>query len=102
MSTLSHAIQINGMEINEVPKFLMTNLSTLSHSIMIADPTNVVHPYTIPLQVEGVVSFFKHSLPTSAEYEDESIPHLELMATNPAWDPHDNDFTALEVGRESP
>jgi len=88
--------QINGVEINEVPKFLTTNPTTLSHSIMIADPTNDVHPYTIPLQLEGIVSYFEYSLPTSAEFEDNDILHLEIRAVPPAWDPYDKDFASLE------
>ena len=88
--------RMNGVSIHEVPKFLTTNLTTSTHSILIADPTNDVHPYTILLQLEGVVSYFEYSLPTSAEYEDDDIPHLELMAATPAWDPYDKDFASLE------
>ncbi len=54
---------------------------------MISDPTDDAHHYTIPLQLEGVVSYFEYTLPNSAEYEDEDIPHLKLMAASPAWDP---------------
>ena len=57
---------MTGMEINKVLKLLTTNPTTSSHSIMIADPTNAVNQYTIPLQLEGVVSYFENSLPTSA------------------------------------
>jgi hypothetical protein len=84
--------RINGVEINEVPRFLTSNPTTSSHSIVIADPTGNADHYTIPLQLEGVVSYFEYSLPTSAEYEDEDIPHLELTAGSPAWDPYDDDF----------
>ena len=51
---------------------------------MIADPTDDAHQYTISLQLEGVVSYFEYTLPTSAEFEDENIPHLELTAEGPA------------------
>ena len=68
--------RINGVEINEVPRFLTSNPTALSHSIVIADPTDDTHHYTIPLQLEGVVSYFEYTLPISAEYEDEDIPHL--------------------------
>ena len=88
--------RINGVEINEVPKFLTQNPTTSTHSIRIADPTDAVHPYTIPLQLEGVVSYFEYALPTSAEFEDPEIPHLELTAESPAWNPYDRDFAQLE------
>ena len=84
------------MEINEVPEFLTSDPTTLIHSIRIADPTDAVHPYIIPLQLEGVVSYFEYALPTSAEFEDPEIPHLELTAESPAWNPYDKDFAQLE------
>jgi hypothetical protein len=66
---------MNGVAIHEVPKFLTTNPTTSTHSILSADPTDDVHPYTIPLQLEGVASYFEYSLPNSAEFEDDNIPH---------------------------
>ena len=88
--------RINEVEIIKVLKLLTTNPTTLSHSIRIADPINAVHLYTMLLQLEGVVSYFEYSLPTSAEFKDEAIPHLELTAVSPACDPHDKDFALLE------
>ena len=55
--------RINGVEIYEVPRFLTSDPTASTHSIRIADPTDPVHPYTIPLQLEGVVSYFKYFLP---------------------------------------
>ncbi len=51
---------------------------------------------TIPLQLEGVVSYFEYALPTSAEFEDPESHHLELTAESPAWNPYDKDFAQLE------
>ena len=76
--------RMNSVTIHEVPKFLTTNPTPSTHSILIADPTNLGHPYTISLQLKGVVSYFEYSLPTSAEFEDINIPHLELRAASPA------------------
>jgi len=87
---------MNGVAIHEVLKFLTTNPTASTHSILIANPTDDVHPYTILLQLEGVVSYFEYSLPTSAEFEDDDIPHLELTAVTLAWDPYDKDFASLE------
>jgi hypothetical protein len=74
----------------------MQDSTTLTHSIRIADPTDPVHAYIIPLQLEGVASYFGFSLLTSAEFEDPEIPHLELMAKSPYWNPYDKDFAQLE------
>ena len=87
---------INGVEINEVPRFITQDPTTLTHSIRIADPTDPVRPFTIPLQLEEVVSYFEFSLPTSAEFKDPEIRHLELMAESPALNPYDKDFLQLE------
>ena len=77
----------------------LINISTFSsgilfssHSIVIANPMDDAHQYTIPLKLEGTVSYFQYTLLTSAEYEDQDILHLELTAESPAWDPYNNDF----------
>jgi hypothetical protein len=88
--------RINGVEINEVPRFLTQYPTTLTHSIRIADPTDPVHPYIILLQLEGVVSYFEFSLPLSAEFEDPESPHLELTAKSPAWNPYGKDVAQLK------
>ncbi len=43
---------MHGVAINKVPKFIMTNPTTSTHSILIADRANDVHPYTVLLQLE--------------------------------------------------
>ena len=88
--------RMNGVAIHEVPRFLTQNPTTSTHSIVIADPTDDVQSYTIPLRLEGVVSYFEYTLPTSAEYEDEDIPKLELTAASPAWNPSDDDYALQE------
>ena len=87
---------MSGVEINKVPEFLTMNPTTFSHSIIVANPTDSVHPHTIPLQFVGVVSIFEYSLPTSAEYKSEEIPHLELTTAILAWDPYNKDFASLK------
>jgi hypothetical protein len=70
----------HGIEIDEEPKFLTSHPSTSTHSIMIANSIDDTHLYFIPLHLEGVGRYFDCSLPTSAEFEKEEIPHLELTA----------------------
>ena len=38
----------------------------------------------------------EYTFPTSAEFQDEDIPHLELTAESPAWEPYDDDFALQE------
>ena len=63
---------------------------------MIPDPTQDTHPFTIPLQCEGVISNFEYPLPTSAKYEHEDHPHHILMALSLAWDRYDEAFATQE------
>ena len=79
--------KINGVEINKVPKILLPNPITSTHSILIANPADVANLYTILLQLERVVSYFEYALPTSAKFEDAEIPHLELTAESLACNP---------------
>jgi hypothetical protein len=87
---------INGVEINKVPKFLMTSPTTSRHSITFADSTDAIHQFTIQLQLEGVVSYFEYALLTSAKNENKEISHLEFTSASPTWDPYDKDFASLE------
>ena len=41
---------INWVEINKVPKFFTHDPTASTHSIQIANPTDNIHPYIIPLQ----------------------------------------------------
>ena len=88
--------RMNGVEINETPKFLTYDPSDSSHSIEITNPDDLAHPLQIPLRLEGVVSYFHYSRPSAEELEDENIPHFHLTAEAPDWDPYDPDFAALE------
>ncbi len=63
---------------NETPKFLTHNPTSSSHSILIADTMDSAHPYNTPLQLESVVKYFVYALPTSFDYEDDEISHLDL------------------------
>ena len=84
------------MKFHEVPRFLTLNPTTSTHSIVIADPTDDVHPYTILLQLEGIMRYFQYILPTSAKYENKNFSKLELMAACLAWNPLDDDHTLQE------
>lgn len=64
---------MNGVEISEVPKFLTSCPTNLTHSITIAEPSDAVHLYVILFHLDGVVSFFEYSCPTTAEFEDEDF-----------------------------
>ena len=76
--------RMNGVEINETPKFLLQHPTNSSHSIHIHSSDSDAQPLRIPLRLAGVVSYFNYSIPTREEYEDEHMPrnHLTLMGRN--------------------
>ena len=53
-------------------------------------------PYIIPLQLEGVTSYFPIRKPTQEEYEALDNPCYELTYETPDWDPHTKDFASRE------
>ena len=90
--------RVNGVLINEVPKYLSPDPTDSTHSITIPQQDDAAQPLIIPLRLEGVVSYFDFSLPDAADLEDVSIPHLELTAEGPEWDPYDPNFANCEDG----
>jgi hypothetical protein len=91
--------RVNGVVLDECPKFMASNHTDSTHSITIQNNNeNLAHPLTILLQLEGVVSYFEFSKPTPEEYDDEDIPHYVLTAEGPDWDPYDVSFAQQEDG----
>ena len=71
---------MNGVLINEVPKFLSFVLRETMHAIQIVHPFNVTHQIIIPLQLNGLNSYFDVRKPTKKKYEDQNILKKELMS----------------------
>jgi hypothetical protein len=71
--------RINGVEIDEKPRFLTSTPTVSSHSISFPNAEDSP-PLNIPLQLEGVVSYFPIRRPTQEEFEDRAIPHLSMTA----------------------
>ena len=64
---------VNGVLINEVPKFPAPIPSETTHAIQIENPFYATHPIIIPLKLNGVTSYFDVRKPTWEEYEDQNI-----------------------------
>jgi hypothetical protein len=58
------------------------------------DPDIMLH---IPLILTGVTSCFCVRKPSTAEFEDNNIPKLDMTYENPEWDPVDPDWAAQEA-----
>ena len=49
-------------------------------------------PLFILLALKGVTSYFLSRNPKASEYEDESIPHIDMKSEAPLWDPSETIF----------
>ena len=88
---------LNGVQINEVPKFLAETPSERTYAIELVDPFNAAHPLIIPLKLSGATSYFYVFSPTIAEYESEEIPKIHLTVEEPPWDPSPNEYLEQET-----
>ena len=77
---------VNGVVIDEVPKFLAPVPSETTHAKQIANPFDATHPIINPLKLNRVTSYFEVKKSTQEEYQDENILKVELMAKVAPWD----------------
>ena len=55
---------MNGVAIDEVPKFLAPIPSETTNAIQLENPFDATHPIFIPLKLIRVTSYFKVRVPT--------------------------------------
>ena len=67
-----------GVVINELTKFLVEDPYERTHTIIVDGLLNPNEPLVIPLALEGVASYFPYRKPKASEYEDESIPYIDM------------------------
>ena len=54
---------------------------------------NPSEPLIIPLVLKGINSYFSYMNTRAHEYEDESIPHIDMARKAPVWEPSETSFT---------
>ena len=89
-------IQVAGLRNNELPKFLAEDQDEKTHSIIVDDPLNPTEPLVISLSLKGITSYLLSRKPRVSEYEDESIPHIDMTSKAPVWDPSETIFSEQE------
>ncbi len=77
---------LNGVTINEVPKFLLTHPTVNDHSVVVPSDMDD-SPLHILLKLQCVTSYFPVRAATMSEYESDVIPKFHLPAEAPVWDP---------------
>ena len=85
-------MRMNGVNVDECPRFLDPKLDDDSHTIQVPGPDgDVLH---VPLRLHGVTSYFPCRKPTQEEFN--SGDQYVLTAETPEWDPHDSSFAKQE------
>ena len=84
---------LNGVYINEVPKFLAESPSETTHAREFSDPFHAAHPLVILLRLSCVSSYFDVYSSCLTEYESDNIPKIHLTAKEFQWDSYTNEYS---------
>jgi hypothetical protein len=82
--------RLNGVNVRECPRILDPVIDDLSHSISFPS-----EDLKIPLSLNGIVSYFLSRRPTEEEFTHCS--HIELTASKPEWNPHNDTYSKGEA-----
>ena len=85
-------IQMVGVNINETPKCLTEDSYEKTHAIIVNAPLNPNNPPIIPLMLKGVTSYSPYRRPRASDYEDESMPHIDITRESLLWEPTELSF----------
>ena len=87
---------MTGVRNNELPKFLEEDPDEKTHIIIVDDLLNPNEPLVILLKLKGITSYYPSREPKESEYEDESIPHIDMTSKALVWEPSETSFAELE------
>jgi len=92
-------MRANDVIVNETPLVLLPYDLRTKHSHSVVATTELHEELHIPLELEGVTSFFRTRMPTRAEVEDtdnRECTHVHMTPSS-GWDPHDNTMADHEA-----
>ena len=85
--------RMNGVEINETPRFLEKNNTPNSCAIVIDDPYPTSNAtVTLPLSLSGVTSYSPVHQPSLEDWDSGKYPPYELTSEHLDWNPSDPTF----------
>ena len=87
---------MEGVRINDLPKFLAEDPYEKYHSIIVNDTLKPNEPLVTPLALKWVTSYLPSRKPRVSEYEDESTLHINLTSKAPVWEPSETSFSEQE------
>ncbi len=78
--------RLNGVTVNDMPKFLLKNPSVNDHSVIIPSDMDD-SPLHISLKLLGITSYFPVQATTMSEYDSGVILKFHLTTEALVWDP---------------
>ncbi len=87
--------QLNGVSVNDMPKFLVKNPMVNDHTVIILSNTDD-SSLLIPLMLHGITSYFPVRAVTLSEYKSDVIPKFHLTAEAQMWDPSLSSYSLQE------
>ena len=81
---LMHSL-MSGVNINETPKVLAEDIGNKIHATIFNDPLNPKKTLLIILVLKGGPSYLLSRKTISSEYEDNSIPHIDITSHALQW-----------------
>ena len=82
-------MRLNGIKIDECPKFLATDPNDNTHSIFMEE-----YDIRIPLNLIGIISYFPSRKPERSEITNDQM--IDLTPRYDDWDPHDKTYRDQE------
>ena len=86
-------VRQQGHKLSEIPKIQVDDLKETDHCLILDDDG-----MKIPLQLNGIVSYFHTRKPIEDEYEEAIIANnvISLNVNEDKWDPHDESYAQEE------
>ncbi len=88
--------RVNGVVVNECPKFLCPDASNYSHALIVPGPDDYEADVVLPLSLDGVTSYLPVYNVEEREYLSGDIPRIELTHEELDWDPSTTMFSEQE------
>ena len=88
--------RIQGVKINNIPKFLCTEPNYETHAIVAEDTLDSDEKLIITLSLKGVTIYYPVWKPSTEQYEDEFITHIIMTGEEPVWEPSEDSFVFQE------
>jgi len=89
--------RVNDVTVDETPKFLARDPTETTHALTLTDPDDPLQTVTLPLRLRGVISFLNVRTPTVEQFNDQTIPRLELTSQTLTWDPQTTAYADQEA-----